>query len=128
MVQRERDRGAAPVEQAHPDLRTAIFIGARDEDRLEIRFGSRDDESAGAAFGVEAHPARLRAIGIACSEDGNCLDRGDRRSSQNCGVWRGAGIEAQDAVELVVVEAIEVERPLHLVERFANEVHRAGYP
>ena len=128
MVQRERDRGAAPVEQAHPDLRTAIFIGALDEDRLEIRFGRRDDEGAGAAFGVEAHPARFRAIGIACPEDGNRLDRRDHRSSQNCAVWRGAGVEAQDAVELVVVEAIQVERPLQLVERLANEFHRAGYP
>ncbi len=64
--------------------------------------------------------ARNRAIGIACPEDGNHLNQRDHRSSQNCAVWRGAGGQAPDAVELVVVEG-PCERPLQLVERLHNE-------
>ena len=121
--------GAGPgpgVKEADRDLGADAFVDAGDEKRFELGQRRRADEGAREVLRVEAGPMRPRAVDIAGAEDRNRRDRGDDGFLQDFGVRRA--LEAQRAMQLVIVEPIGIRQQLELVEYFGGVIHRSHLP
>src|SRR5271165_5602614 len=130
MVQGDRRCRGIRFEPTQTNLRAARLVGATHEKRLQRIRGRSRLEGGGRFLRFEAFPERPRLRDIARAKDRNRRDRRGGRLPQKAGIRRRAAFETEKAVEVMVVEAVEVEQPLNLIEDLGLErrlAHVAEY-